>query len=166
MNFKVDMSTYILTIATLIIGWLLNIIAMRFASKRTQELEKKKLLQTKIEELANLVYEIEKSYRKIWGEIAACHYSKKELLNMESINLPFDKIQILINFYFPQLKPAYDNLIKEKDSFGDKIFPTLREQNDEKRKELFKGITQTHERLEKACENICSLSSIISQEIM
>ncbi|MCX5824651.1 MAG: hypothetical protein NTY86_14400 [Deltaproteobacteria bacterium] len=166
MNFKVDISTYILTVVTLIIGWFLNILAMRFASKRTQELEKKKLLQTKIEELANLVYEVEKSYRKLWGEIAVNHFSSKQPLNMDGINLPFDKIQILINFYFPQLKPAYNDLVKEKDSFGEKIFPTLREGDEKKRSELFKDITRTHGRLEKACENICSLSSGISQEIM
>jgi hypothetical protein len=166
MNFNIDISTYILTVVTLIIGWLLNILAMRFASKRTQELEKKKLLQTKIEELANLVYEVEKSYRKMWGEIAANHFSNKESLNMEGINLPFDKIQILINFYFPQLKPAYDDLLKEKDIFGEKIFPTLRERDDKKRSVLFKDITHTYDRLEKACEKICSLSSGISQEIM
>jgi len=165
MNPKLDISTYVLTLITVIVGWLLNHLSMRFASKRTQELEKKKILLTKIEELANLVDEIVKSYRNIWGEIVA-NLSIGKQVSVEGINLPFAKIQILINFYFPQLKPEYEILVKETDSFGRKIFPVLDERDEKKRGGLFVDLTAVHQRINVACERICVLSSKIAQDIM
>ena len=65
-----------------------------------------------------------------------------------------------------QLKPEYEILVKETDSFGRKIFPVLDERDDKKRGELFADLTAAKERINVACEKICALSSKIAQDIM
>ena len=115
---------------------------MRFTFKKTQEVEKRKLLQTKMEELANLTDEIEKSYRRVWGEILKNISSGKYDISVEGVNLPFARMKILITFYFPQLRAEYDALLKERDIFGSRMFPVLRETDRKKGEELF--VTLVH----------------------
>lgn len=165
MDLKIDISTYLLTIVTLLIGWVLNLLSMRFTFKRTREIEKRKLLQTKIEELANLIDEMVRSYRKLWGEIAVSVSAGRQI-SVEGINPPFTKIQILIEFYFPQLRQDYQTLIKETGDFGRNIFPTLNEQDKIKRGQLFGDLTVNHERINKACERIAQLSANIARNLI
>lgn len=161
MKSQVDIFTYILPLITLIIGWLLNLLSTMFIYKRTIELEKKKLIQTKIEELTQLIDEVSKAYMKIWVKIK---HSGTDV-DFEGVNLPFVRIKILISFYFPELKPEYEILLKERDDFGNKILPVLIETDKVKRSQLYLELTKSLQRIIKLCdETFCISASKIAQK--
>jgi hypothetical protein len=162
-NLKPDITTYLLTLITIFVGWLLNLLSTRLAHRKTQELEKRKMLQAKIEEFACLVDEIEKAYRKVWSAVAVSVSSKKPL-ELSPLDIPFARARILIDFYFPQIGQTYEILMKERKDFGDKIFPTVNEQDEKKQAKLFMDLTETHKRVEVACGKLCALAAEIAQK--
>ncbi len=60
-----NLKSFLLPVLLIAIGWLLGLITTKFTFKQTRELEKRKILREKIEELAKLVYKIKDEYRDI-----------------------------------------------------------------------------------------------------
>jgi len=160
--------TVIIPIITLIIGWLLNLFSTKITFKKTRELEKRKLLQTKIEEIAKLIDEIDQDYTQIWGKVVS-NVRLGVKLNAEIVNIPnipFSRVQILIDFYFPKLKIEYNELIKEKNKFVVQLVSLIDEKNKTNQEGLIYAITDTSEKIKKACEEIISSSLEIAKEIL
>jgi hypothetical protein len=158
----------LIPIITLIIGWFLNLFSTKVTFKKTRELEKKKLLQTKIEEIATLIDEIDQDYTQLWGKVVSIVKLGMKI-NAETVNtpkIPFSRVQILIDFYFPKLKTEYNELIKEKSKFGKQLVLLIDETNKTNQEGLIYEITDTSERIRKTCEEIISSSVKVAQKIL
>jgi len=158
--------TVIIPIITLIIGWFLNLISTKVAFKKTEELEKKKLLQTKIEEIAKLVDEIDRGYNMIWTTITPTDSFIKPTPNLESFVISFRRVKIVIDFYFPELKPIFNELIKESQKFAEEFAYFSDAKNKTNQPGILNEIEDTINRINNKCGEIISLSAEIAQKLL
>ncbi len=152
------------------IGWFLNFVTTTFILKKNHELEKKKILREKIEELAKVVYELEEMYKQILAKILV-NAETNEKIDSEGLvrkdTLPSLLLsKILIYFYFPELKPEYNLLIKEKDRIGKKILDFLKEDDKVKRKKMAAEILYESDKISKLCDKVIFLSEKIAQKLL
>jgi len=166
-----NLKSSLLAVFLLIVGWFLGLITTKFTFKQTRELEKRKILREKIEELAKLVYKLEDEYKQISTRIVTNAETGKEI-NLEdliSTNTlpPFPLISILIDFYFPELKTEYNELINKKEEFGKKVITFLKEKDKTNRKRIAGEIFLSElDEIDKICEKIISSSGKIAQRLL
>jgi len=153
------------SILYIFIGWVLGLLSVEFNFRRTRELEKKKILQVKVEELVKLMYELSDEYTQISSEILAYTEVGKEI-NLKGINantLLF--IRTLITFYFPELKTLYEELEGKKKEFSEMIVSWLKK-DQAFRKEIAAEIFVKSKEIDKVCEKVISSSTTIAQRLL
>jgi len=151
------------------IGWLLGLLSAEFNFKKTRELEKKKTLQAKIEELAELVDRTYKEDQQIWIEIPLF----KEI-NLENIKrlMPFvidpshKRVRIMIDFYFPELKTEYEELINNHAHFMNQVLYLAEEKNQANREKILEEGGLALDEVKKVCDRMISSSSKIAQKLL
>jgi len=161
-----NLKSFLPAVLLVAIGWLLNFITMKVTFKQTRELEKKKILREKIEELAKLVYKIKDIYRNISMKIIVNAVTNGEIKDMSENVLPFPLIRVLIDFYFPELKAEYNELADKKKEFGDQVVTFLKEKGQTRRKEIAGKIYSESDEIDEICEKIISSSSKIAQKLL
>jgi len=169
----------------LIVGWLLGLITTKFTFKQARELEKRKILQEKIEELAKLTYKIKQDYAQIRNETRTnkAVLTKSGVstgINLKNINdasksieNAFPPLYLLINFYFHdfyELNSEYNELLNKKEEVNKLLMPFylrdyLRE-GEEKCREAAEKMNDTIKNIKTICDNIISSSKNYAQKLL
>jgi hypothetical protein len=168
----------IIPIITLIIGWFLNLFSANITFKKTRELEKNKSLQAKIEELAKLIYKIKQGYTQIGAETRTNKVTITEngvstginLKNigdaLKSIGDTFPLLYLLINFYFPELKSEYDELLNKDEDINKLLIPFWLREDEERCREAEEKMSGTVGFILGICDHIISSSTKIAQKLL
>jgi len=166
----------------IIIGWALGLLSglllAEYNFKKTKELEKKKNLQAKIEELAKLIYKIKQECTRIWTEtrtnrVTITKNGVSTEINLKNIEDALKSIKdvvpllyLLINFYFPELKSEYNKLSNKKENVNKLLVPFYLREDEERCREAAEKMNDTVKNIETICDNITSSSTTIAQRLL
>jgi hypothetical protein len=172
-----NLKSYLPAVFLLIVGWLLGLITTKFTFKQTRELEKRKILREKIEELAKLTYKIKQEYTQIRNEtrtnkVVITKSGVSTGINLKNINDAsksiedaFPLLYLLINFYFHELKSEYNELLNKKEEIN-KSLAILYLGKDEERCKAAEKINDTVKNIETIYDSIIFSSKNYAQALL
>jgi len=80
--------------------------------------------------------------------------------------LPFPLIRILTDFYFPELKTEYNELVNKKKEFGEQVVTFFKEEDKTNRKRTAAVLLSESSKINEICEKIISSSGKIAQKLL
>jgi hypothetical protein len=99
--------------------------------RRQQKIERKKILLTKLEETYETVVAVQQALQAAVAH-AALRLTAGQLMLEENIStppVPLEKLHVLVNLYFDDLKTPLETLVRERDKLGEYIAHSVRRHN-------------------------------------
>ena len=132
-------------------------------SKRQRRWEVNRLIQTKLEDIAELLDDLESRYRKISGDAILKVHSGKPMVYEG--RLPTARLNALISFYAPELVEEKKQLERLAHTFGEVLVKTIDVKSDEpQKKALIAELLRGHHQIEDACESMASKAAMIARD--
>lgn len=107
------------TIFGVIVGGVLQHFTSRRAIDRQHQWERSRLVHEKLENIAQTANEMGEGMKRLYSD-AIISVESGERYNPQK-PLPFAKLELLLSFYAPELRPEYDQLLALRDEMGSTI---------------------------------------------
>ena len=134
-------------------------------AKADRRWEVNRLIQSKLEAIAEILDDIEFRYRQISGDAMKSVLAAKPLEFKEG-RLPTARLNALVTFYAPELSEEKKELDKKLDDFGQSLARTIgnRSLNESERKRLFEQLLRGHQHIEEACRAMSEKAALIARD--
>lgn len=155
--------------AMTVLGVVVGGVLQHFTSQRTidrqHDWDRSRLLHEKLEQIAEEANDLGERMRKLYSD-AIVNVDAGEPYRPE-ISLPFAKLEMLLNFYAPELKQDYDQLVRLRDEMGSTLvnlvngrIPTEKRQ----KQELNEKLLTASRRAKQACEQLIQGASELGRD--
>jgi gas vesicle protein len=149
--------TVVGTLTGAIIGAGIAILNARYQIKTQEKREKNKYIVSKLEDIFESISQFRKSYKEnslAWMKTLSSAQSE---LNLETkTNAPLERLQMLIGFYAPELKPELTKLLECRENYGDVLVDNfgVHKKDEQSRKKYLGALFHEERKISEQCDKI------------